>query len=392
MKTFLTSESAAAGQSDRLCDRIAASILDEVLRNDPDASVDCEATVCRDKVHIMGEVSSAFTPDYEQLARGVIRDAGYVMPGMGFDADSCRVTVDVHERSQDISRDTGRRDREDVGSVDMCVVSGYACRDTLWLMPMPITLAHLLTGTLERVRKSGELPFLLPDGMAQVTVEYDGGRPKRIASLVLSARHDGSCDIDRVRAALTDAVIFRAVPGELLDEESLIYVNPTGRFTVGGPAAFAGLTGRKATDDAYGGASRFGGSSLTGRDPSCAACSGAFLARFAARGVVTAGLADKCEVLISYAVGLADPVSVSVDTFGTGRAEDAEIAEWLVENLDMRPNSVIRRFSLRSPIYRALSFGGCFGENAAGMPWEKDSLAEELRRELQSGNNYLANP
>lgn len=378
----MTSESAAAGQSDRLCDRIAAAILDGALALDADARVSCEVTVCRDKVHIMGEVSAARAPDYEGIARAVIRDAGYVRAGSGFDADTCCVSLDVHERSPDLSRGGSRRDRCDEGSGDMCVVSGCACRDTGWLMPLPITLAHLLTKRLESVRRGGALPFLLPDGMAQVTVEYEDGAPSRLSSVVLSARHTEGTDIDSVRAALTESVIRPVIPSELLDDATLIYVNPTGRFTVGGPAAFAGLTGRKSTDDAYGSAFRFGGSSLSGKDPSGAAGSGAFLARFAARNVVAAGLARRCEVLIAYAVGLADPVSVSVDTFGTGKAPDGDIARALTKNLDMRPNSIIGRFGLRRPIYSALAFGGFFGENAAGMPWELDTLAGTLRKAL----------
>ena len=382
MKNYMTAESAAAGQSDRLCDRIAAAILDGALALDAAAHLSCEVTACRDKVHIMGQLSSHRVPDYEGIARSVIRDAGYVRPGAGFDADGCAVQVDVHERSPDLACCELRRERGDMGSGDLCVVSGYACRDTGWLMPLPITLAHLLTGRLESVQRSGRLPFLLPDGMAQVTVEYECGEPVRLASVVLSARHVPDADTDAVREALTDSVIRPALPAELLDEGTVIYVNPTGRFTVGGPAAFAGLTGRKSADDAYGGAARWGGSSLIGKDPSGTAGSGAFMARFAARNVVAAGLARKCEVLISYAMGLTDPISLSVDTFGTGTAPDGDIARTLTKILDMRPNSMIGRFELRRPIYSTLAFGGFFGETAADMPWERDTLTGALRCEL----------
>ena len=380
MKTILTSESVTRGHPDKVCDQISDAILDAILAQDPEAHVACEVTAWTDNVNIMGEVTAAAHPDYEAIARRVIRDIGYDKPGVGFDANSCRVSVNLHTQSPDIAQGVDHKAQEDTGAGDQGMMFGYACRETEDLMPLPITLAVRLAKRLEQVRRDGTLPWLLPDGKSQVSVEYEDGKPVRITTVVISAQHSASVPTETLREAIRREVIDPALPEELVDEETAYFINPTGRFVIGGPAGDSGLTGRKIIADTYGGAARHGGGAFSGKDPTKVDRTGAYMARYLAKNIVAAGLADRCEAQLAYAIGLADPVSVMVDTFGTGKVSDERLAAWVTEHVDMRPGVMIRRFGLRSPIYHTVSCYGHFGENARSLPWEQTDLSEELRK------------
>ena len=380
MKTILTSESVTCGHPDKVCDQISDAILDAILAQDPEAHVACEVTAWTDNVNIMGEVTAAAHPDYEAIARRVIRDIGYDKPGVGFDAGSCRIHVNLHTQSPDIAQGVDHKSQEDTGAGDQGMMFGYACRETEDLMPLPITLAVRLAKRLEQVRREGVLPWLLPDGKSQVSVEYEDGKPVRIATVVISAQHSASVPTETLREAVRREVIDPVLPEELVDDETAYFINPTGRFVIGGPAGDSGLTGRKSIADTYGGAARHGGGAFSGKDPTKVDRTGAYMARYLAKNIVAAGLADRCEVQLAYAIGLADPVSVMVDTFGTGKVSDERLAAWVTEHVDMRPGVMIRRFGLRSPIYHTVSCYGHFGENARSLPWEQTDLSEELRQ------------
>ena len=380
MKTILTSESVTCGHPDKVCDQISDAILDAILAQDPEAHVACEVTAWTDNVNIMGEVTAAAHPDYEAIARRVIRDIGYDKPGVGFDAGSCRIHVNLHTQSPDIAQGVDHKAQEDTGAGDQGMMFGYACRETEDLMPLPITLAVRLAKRLEQVRRDGTLPWLLPDGKSQVSVEYEDGKPVRIATVVISAQHSASVPTETLREAVRREVIDPVLPEELVDEGTAYFINPTGRFVIGGPAGDSGLTGRKIIADTYGGAARHGGGAFSGKDPTKVDRTGAYMARYLAKNIVAAGLADRCEVQLAYAIGLADPVSVMVDTFGTGKVSDEALAAWVTEHVDMRPGVMIRRFGLRSPIYHTVSCYGHFGENARSLPWEQTDLSEELRK------------
>ena len=378
MKTILTSESVTCGHPDKVCDQISDAILDAILAQDPEAHVACEVTAWTDNVNIMGEVTAAAHPDYEAIARRVIRDIGYDKPGVGFDAGSCRIHVNLHTQSPDIAQGVDHKAQEDTGAGDQGMMFGYACRETEDLRPLPITLAVRLAKRLEQVRREGVLPWLLPDGKSQVSVEYEDGKPVRIATVVISAQHSASVPTETLREAVRREVIDPVLPEELVDNGTAYFINPTGRFVIGGPAGDSGLTGRKIIADTYGGAARHGGGAFSGKDPTKVDRTGAYMARYLAKNIVAAGLADRCEVQLAYAIGLADPVSVMVDTFGTGKVSDEALAAWVTEHVDMRPGVMIRRFGLRSPIYHTVSCYGHFGENARSLPWEQKDLSEEL--------------
>ena len=380
MKTILTSESVTCGHPDKVCDQISDAILDAILAQDPEAHVACEVTAWTDNVNIMGEVTAAAHPDYEAIARRVIRDIGYDKPGVGFDAGSCRIHVNLHTQSPDIAQGVDHKSQEDTGAGDQGMMFGYACREAEDLMPLPITLAVRLAKRLEQVRREGVLPWLLPDGKSQVSVEYEDGKPVRIATVVISAQHSASVPTETLREAVRREVIDPVLPEELVDNGTAYFINPTGRFVIGGPAGDSGLTGRKIIADTYGGAARHGGGAFSGKDPTKVDRTGAYMARYLAKNIVAAGLADRCEVQLAYAIGLADPVSVMVDTFGTGKVSDEALAAWVTEHVDMRPGVMIRRFGLRSPIYHTVSCYGHFGENARSLPWEQTDLSEELRK------------
>ena len=374
MEHILTSEAVTRGHPDKVCDQIADAVLDAVLAEDPEARAACEAAVWENSVCLFGELTACQEPDYADVVREVLRDIGYDRPELGLDAASCDIQVHLHPQSPDIARGVSHRAAEDTGAGDQGIMVGYACRETPERMPLPITLANRLAKRLEAVRREGILPWLRPDGKAQVSVAYRGGSPAEITTVVLSAQHDPDIAVDELREALRQEVILPVLPPELFHDSTLLYINPTGRFVTGGPAADSGLTGRKPLADTYGSAARYGGGSLSGKDPTKVDRTGVYLARYLAKNVVEAKLADRCEVQLAYAIGLADPVCVAVDTFGTGTVRDEALAEWLEENVDMRPGVVSRRFGLTRPIYRALACYGCCGENARGMPWERTDL------------------
>ena len=379
MHTLFTSESVTQGHPDKVCDQIADAILDALLAQDPMSHVACEVTAITDAVHIFGEITTTAKVNYEQIARDTIRKIGYTEPGHGFDAETCKITVDLHEQSPDINMGVSREIEEDAGAGDQGMMFGYACRETESLMPLPIELAHALTKRLAYVREMHILPDILPDGKAQVSVEYDeAGKPVRIDTVVVSTQHTEAISENELRTAIIDEVISRALPADMLDQNTHIYVNPTGRFLIGGPAGDSGLTGRKLIVDTYGGYAHHGGGAFSGKDSSKVDRSAAYMARYIAKNVVAAGLADRCEVQLSYAIGVAQPVSVLVDTFGTEKVASEKIQE-LVSAVDMRPAAIIKRFDLRTPNFSKVSCYGHFGENAKDMPWEKTDLAESWK-------------
>ena len=379
MHTLFTSESVTKGHPDKVCDQIADAILDALLAQDPMSHVACEVTAITDAVHIFGEITTTAKVNYEQIARDTIRKIGYTEPGHGFDAETCKITVDLHEQSPDINMGVSREIEEDAGAGDQGMMFGYACRETESLMPLPIELAQALTKRLAYVREMHILPDILPDGKAQVSVEYDeAGKPVRIDTVVVSTQHTEAISENELRTAIIDEVISRALPADMLDQNTHIYVNPTGRFLIGGPAGDSGLTGRKLIVDTYGGYAHHGGGAFSGKDSSKVDRSAAYMARYIAKNVVAAGLADRCEVQLSYAIGVAQPVSVLVDTFGTEKVAREKIQE-LVSAVDMRPAAIIKRFDLRTPNFSKVSCYGHFGENAKDMPWEKTDLAESWK-------------
>lgn len=385
MNQFFTSESVTSGHPDKVCDQIADRILDEMLRQDPDSRSACEVTCATDQVHIFGEVTTTAKVDYEAVARRVIAEIGYTAPGRGFDAESCKIVVDLHEQSPDIARGITRREKNgelNSGAGDQGMMFGFACRETENLMPLPIELAHGLVKRLERVRRTQELPYLLPDGKAQVTVEYEGDRPKRVSTVILSTQHCEDVEIETIRNDMRQHIIVPTIPKELLDQNTQIFINPTGRFVVGGPAGDSGLTGRKIIGDTYGGYARHGGGSFSGKDPTKVDRSGAYMARYIAKNIVAAGLADQCEVQLGYSIGLSEPVSVRIDTFGTEKLVRSALYDIVQKRVDLRPAAIIKKFELTRPVYASVSCYGHFGNNAVAMPWEQTDLAEDLKRAL----------
>ena len=380
-KMLFTSESVTCGHPDKVCDQVADKILDELLAQDPDSRVACEVTCAENQMHIFGEITSEAKVNYRAVAQQAIAEIGYTKPGRGFDADTCAITVDLHHQSPDIARGITRsREAEqlDAGAGDQGMMFGYACKQTKTLMPLPIELAHELSKQLETVRRTGELPFLLPDGKSQVTVEYDGDRPIRIASVLVSAQHQEEVSTEAVRAEVRRHVMEAVLPAELLDENTQFYVNPTGRFVYGGPAADSGLTGRKLIVDTYGGYARHGGGAFSGKDATKVDRSGAYMARYIAKNIVAQDLADQCEVQLSYAIGLAEPMSVRIETFGTEKVDKNTLNRAIRNSVDMRPAAIIQRFGLTRPIFSNVSCYGHFGSNACLMPWEQTDLTIKL--------------
>ena len=380
MHTLFTSESVTKGHPDKVCDQIADAILDALLAQDPMSHVACEVTAITDAVHIFGEITTTAKVNYEQIARDTIRKIGYTEPGHGFDADTCTITVDLHEQSPDINMGVSREIEEDAGAGDQGMMFGYACRETENLMPLPIELAHALTKRLAYVREMHILPDILPDGKAQVSVEYDeAGKPVRIDTVVVSTQHADSIAIEDLRKAIVETVIEPNLPSRLLDENTKYYVNPTGRFVIGGPAGDSGLTGRKIIVDTYGGYAAHGGGAFSGKDPTKVDRSAAYAARYVAKNIVAAGLAEKCQVQLAYAIGVSKPLSIMVDTFGTAHVAEDKIVEAVEKTFDLRPGAIIRDLDLRRPIYEKTAAYGHFGREDADFTWEKTDRVEELK-------------
>jgi S-adenosylmethionine synthetase len=388
-RRLFTSESVTEGHPDKVADQISDAVLDAILKDDPMGRVACESFVITGQVHIAGEITTSTYVDIPRLVRKTISDIGYNHSLVGFDAATCGVSVSVDEQSADIAmgvdeaievRDAGDRDPFALtGAGDQGMMFGYASRETDELMPLPIVLAHNLTRDLAEKRRSGALPWLRPDGKSQVTVEYDGDKPVRVDAVVISTQHDPDISLEDIRKHVTEQIIDRVIPASLRDTETRIFVNPTGRFVIGGPMGDAGLTGRKIIADTYGGMARHGGGAFSGKDPTKVDRSAAYAARHVAKNLVAAGLADRCEVQVAYAIGVARPVSVLVETFGTGKLDDAKIAELVGRFFDLRPAAIIHHLDLRRPIYQQTAAYGHFGRPDLDLPWEQLDKVAELR-------------
>ena len=389
MKTdrhLFTSESVGEGHPDKLCDQVSDAILDAYLAQDPNARVACEALVSRNDLIVAGEITAKAKVDIAKIARGVIKDIGYTDPAYGFDYKTCKITAHIHQQSPDIAMGVDKG-----GAGDQGMMFGYATDETPELMPMPIMLAHALVRELAKIRKSGKLKYLRPDAKSQVTIEYDGGKPVRVVAIVVSTQHDGAVKLETIERDLRSHLIDRIIPSKFMDQTTKIFVNPTGRFEVGGPVGDTGLTGRKIIVDTYGGVGAHGGGAFSGKDPSKVDRSASYFARYVAKNVVAAGLAARCEIQVAYAIGVPEPVSIMVNTFGTGKVSDEQIIKGVRKVFDFTPRGIIKRLNLRRPIYRETSAYGHFGRTEPDFTWEavdsSDALNEAILGLSHSGGS-----
>lgn len=389
MKKFFTSESVCSGHPDKVCDRISDAILDEYLKQDPASRVACECAATSNFLLIMGEITSTAKVDVKEVAKRVIKETGYDYDGSAFSSENAEIIVKINKQSPDIAlgvdnsletKENGGDRFDKIGAGDQGIMFGYAVRETDELMPLPVVLAHKMCEKLEEVRKSGELNYLKPDGKGQITVEYDNGKPKRVDAVVLSAQHDDKISTETLRKDLKARVIDAVLPKEYIDGETKFYINPTGRFEVGGPEGDSGLTGRKIIVDTYGGKAPHGGGSFSGKDPTKVDRSATYMARYVAKNIVAAGLADECLIQVAYAIGVARPVSVMVNTFGTGKLSDEVLAEIILKEFDLRPAAIIEKLNLTAPVYYNTAAYGHFGKGA--FAWEKTDKAKDLKKYL----------
>ena len=390
-KRLFTSESVTEGHPDKICDSVADAILDEILKQDPEARVACEVCAITEFMLIMGEITTTAKVDYEKIAREVIREIGYTDSSIGFDADNCEIKILIDKQSPDIAMGVdkalesknGDVDEDTDGAGDQGMMFGFATDETPELMPLPISLAHRLTKKLTDIRKSGELAYLRPDGKSQVTVEYDKeGNPMRVDAVVISTQHSPEVTQEQLHKDVREKIIDAVIPADMTDENTKYFINPTGQFIVGGPNGDSGLTGRKIIVDTYGGYARHGGGAFSGKDPSKVDRSATYAARYIAKNVVASGLAKTCEIQLSYAIGVANPISIMVDTRGTGKLADEKITEIIRENFDLRPAGIIKMLELKKPIYKKTTNYGHFGKENSGLTWEKTDKAEVLKKYL----------